>query len=103
MVFRMSKVKNIQQNDQNELFKAILSLKSIQECQSFFADLCSPAELVSLSERWKVARLLSQEIPYRKISEQTGVSTATIARVARSLTYGTGYQLALDTIKKDKI
>jgi TrpR-related protein YerC/YecD len=70
------------------LFSAVLSLKSASECEAFFTDLCTPAELDALSGRWKVARLLDKGIPYREISEKTGISTATVARVARCLTYG---------------
>ena len=85
---------------QTELFKALLVLKTPEECQKFFVDLCTPAELIALAERWRVAQLVEQEIPYRKINELTGVSTATITRVARSLDYGSGgYRLALDRVK----
>lgn len=79
------------------LFEAILSLKTRDECARFFEDLCTPAELQSLSDRWRVAGLLEEGVPYRSIYEQTGVSTATVTRVARSLTYGAGgYRLVLD-------
>jgi TrpR-related protein YerC/YecD len=83
--------------DRRALFAAILSLKSDAECGSFFADLCTPAELDALSGRWKVARLLDQGIPYREISVKTGISTATVTRVARCLTYGSdgGYRRLL--------
>ena len=83
-----------------ELFRAILSLKSLDECDRFFADLCTPAELCALADRWRVAKLVDQSVPYREIYDKTGVSTATITRVARSLTYGEGgYRRALDRIK----
>lgn len=70
------------------LFSAVLSLKDAGECGAFFADLCTPAELEALAGRWTVARLLDKGIPYREISERTGISTATVTRVARCLTYG---------------
>jgi TrpR-related protein YerC/YecD len=85
-------------SDRRALFAAVRALKTEAECESFFADLCTPAELDALSGRWKVARLLDRGIPYREISEKTGISTATVTRVARCLTYGTdgGYRRLLD-------
>ena len=78
------------------LFDAILSLETREECYNFFEDLCTPAELRSMADRWRVAKLLDQGLSYRVINEKTGVSTATITRVARSLTYGTGgYRMVL--------
>jgi|SRR6185312_1410798 len=74
--------------ERRALFTAVLTLKDAGECQAFFADLCTPAELDALAGRWKVARLLDKGIPYREISEKTGISTATVTRVARCLTYG---------------
>jgi TrpR-related protein YerC/YecD len=83
--------------DRRALFAAVLSLRTAAECGAFFADLCTPAELDALSGRWKVARLLGKGIPYREISEKTGISTATVTRVARCLTYGSdgGYRRLL--------
>lgn len=79
-----------------QLFRAILTLKSEDDCRKFFEDLCTPGELQAMADRWKAAQLLKQEVPYRRIYEQTGVSTATVTRVARSLTHGAGgYQLAM--------
>lgn len=74
--------------ERRALFAAVLSLKDSGDCAAFFADLCTPAELDALAGRWKVARLLDKGIPYREISEKTGISTATVTRVARCLTYG---------------
>ena len=84
--------------DRRALFEAVLSLKGAAECSAFFSDLCTPAELEALAGRWKVARLLDQDLPYREISGKTGISTATVTRVARCLTYGRegGYRRALD-------
>jgi TrpR-related protein YerC/YecD len=83
--------------DRRALFAAVRSLKTDAECGAFFADLCTPAELDALSGRWKVARLLDKGIPYREISQKTGISTATVTRVARCLTYGSdgGYRRLL--------
>lgn len=84
--------------DRRALFEAVLALKGAADCAAFFADLCTPAELEALAGRWKVARLLDQGLPYREISEKTGISTATVTRVARCLTYGRegGYRRVLD-------
>jgi TrpR-related protein YerC/YecD len=82
------------------LFSAVLTLKSIEECRSFFRDLCTPAELQALADRWAVVGLLQQGVPYREISKQTGVSVTTIGRVARYLQNGNGgYMLAADRMK----
>ena len=72
------------------LFQAILTLRSIEECRGFFRDLCTPAELQALADRWTVVGLLQDGMPYREISKQTGVSVTTIGRVARTIGHGTG-------------
>lgn len=84
----------------NDLYKAILSLKDEAEVERFLYDLCTPQELETLAERWQVARLLEKGIPYRQIYEATGVSTATVTRVAKALNYGSGYRMVLE--RKDK-
>ncbi len=78
------------------LFSAILSLKNERECEEFFTDLCTPAELEAIVDRWVVVGYLNEGLPYRKIHELTGVSVTTIGRVARFLTAGNGgYSTAL--------
>ena len=72
----------------DHLFQAILTLKDINECYSFFEDVCTVNELLSLSQRYEVARMLRQRKTYLDIAEKTGASTATISRVNRSLNYG---------------
>ena len=77
------------------LFRAILSLRDASEVRAFFVDLCTPAELQALKDRWLVAVLLERGLPYRQIHDQTGVSVTTIGRVARYLGAGNGgYALA---------
>jgi TrpR-related protein YerC/YecD len=77
------------------LFEAIISLETVDECRNFFRDLCTPAELQALVDRWQVVAYLQDGLPYRKIHELTGVSVTTIGRVARFLTDGFGgYQVA---------
>ena len=85
------------------LFNAILTLRSVEECRAFFRDLCTPAELQALADRWAVVGLLKQGVPYREIHKQTGVSVTTIGRVARYLTNGNGgYDLAVARIKEHR-
>ena len=83
--------------DENALFGAVISLGSVDECRNFFRDLCTPAELQALVDRWHVVELLEQGLPYRRIHDRTGVSVTTIGRVARFLADGFGgYQRALE-------
>ena len=78
------------------LYDAVLTLGDAQDCADFFSDLCTPAELSDMTDRWKAARLLAKGLPYREIYEKTGVSTATVTRVARALNHGAGgYRKAL--------
>lgn len=77
-----------------DLMHALSVLKNKDEAMQFFTDLCTPAELEAMADRWQVVPLLRQGIPYRTIHEQTGVSVTTITRVARCLSFGTGgYEL----------
>lgn len=86
--------------DLRELFAAMLGLRTLAECEKFFADLCTPGELLAMADRWKAARLLDQGMPYRGIYEKTGISTATITRVARALFLGkSGYRGALNRMR----
>jgi TrpR-related protein YerC/YecD len=83
-----------------QLFQAILNLKSMEECYLFFEDLCTVGEVKSLSQRLEVAKMLRNGCTYTQIEKETGASTATISRVKRCLSYGMdGYHLALDRIE----
>lgn len=84
----------------DSLFEAILSLKNKEECYTFFEDICTINELLSLSQRFEVAKMLRQKKTYLEISEKTGASTATISRVNRSLTYGNdGYEMVFQRME----
>jgi TrpR-related protein YerC/YecD len=72
------------------LYRALLTLRDEGECKQFFEDLCTPAELEALVDRWAVVGHLQSGLPYRKIHELTGVSVTTIGRVARFLSRGNG-------------
>ena len=86
------------------LFKGILTLDSVEECYSFFEDLCTPQELKAISQRLHVARLLTDNCVYNDIVKKTGASTATISRVNKTLNYQAagGYQIVFDRMKEDK-
>lgn len=81
--------------NERALYQAILSLRTADELRAFFRDLCTPAELEALSDRWAVAMKLQDNIPYREVQRETGVSVTTIGRVARYLNAGNGgYSIA---------
>jgi TrpR-related protein YerC/YecD len=85
------------------LYRAVLALDTIEECRNFFHDLCTPAELEAMADRWVVAEFLGRNLPYREIHRLTGVSVTTIGRVARYLNAGHGgYQGALGALAKRK-
>ena len=95
--------KNIRTEAVDHLFEAILQLKDKEECYLFFEDVCTINELLSLSQRFEVARMLTQNKTYLEIAEQTGASTATISRVNRSLNYGNdGYQMVFNRLEKNQ-
>ncbi len=78
----------------DHLFDGILSLQNREECYTFFEDVCTVNELLSLSQRFEVAKMLRDQKTYLDIAEKTGASTATISRVNRSLNYGNeGYDM----------
>ena len=81
------------------LFEAVLSLKDENECYTFFEDICTINELLSLAQRFEVASMLRSGKTYLDIAEKTGASTATISRVNRSLNYGNdGYDMVCKRI-----
>lgn len=85
-----------------DLCAALLTPRSVEEMRRLLGDLCTPAEIRTLAERWHVARLLDQdELSYREIQEATGVSTTTVVRVARFLKQEPhqGYRRALDALE----
>lgn len=85
----------------DQLFEAILSLETIEECYRFFDDLCTVNEIQAMTQRLEVARMLRNDKTYYAIETETGASTATISRVKRCLNYGNdSYQMVLDRIEK---
>lgn len=94
--------KNVHTEAVSHLFDAILSLENKEECYRFFEDVCTVNELLSLSQRYEVARMLREQKTYLDIAEKTGASTATISRVNRSLNYGNdGYDMVFERVHID--
>jgi TrpR-related protein YerC/YecD len=90
-----------QKRKEDALFRAVQSLHDVHETRKFFKDLCTPAELQALVDRWQVVVLLQKDLPYRRIHELTGVSVTPIGRVARFLTDGFGgYETAIERTGK---
>ena len=84
----------------DNLFDIILKLETREECYEFFEDLCTINELLSLSQRFEVAKMLREKKTYLNIAEKTGASTATISRVNRSLNYGSdGYEKVFERLQ----
>lgn len=96
--------KKIKTDAVDHLFDAILTLKNPEECYKFFEDVCTINELLSLSQRYEVAKMLREGKTYLEIAEKTGASTATISRVNRSLNYGSdGYDMVFSRLQVDSI
>ncbi len=84
------------------LFRAILSLRDLDDCYAFFEDLCTVSELKAMKQRFEVALMLSQKHVYGDVVQATGASTATISRVNRSLNYGSdGYRRVIARLEED--
>ena len=89
--------------DEKDFYKAILSLETIEECKSFFDDICTIQEIEAISQRLQVAKQLSLGKSYTEVNKMTGASTATICRVSKSLNYGDGgYDTAINRIKEQE-
>lgn len=94
----MDKLKN---PETDAFFEAVLTLKNVDECYKFFEDVCTVKELMSIAQRFTVAKMLTDKKVYSEIVAKTGASTATISRVNRSLTYGAdGYEMVFGRLKK---
>ena len=85
----------------DRLFAAILQLQNAEECRKFFEDICTIKEVQDMAQRLDAAVLLDEGVNYQTISEQVGISTATISRVSKCLNYGSGgYRDALAKMKE---
>ena len=95
--------RNKRSDPESDLYRAILSLRSVEECYNFFTDLCTISELKAMEQRYEVAKLLNDGLIYNDILEKTGASSATISRVNRSLNYGTdAYHTIFDRLDKEE-
>lgn len=84
------------------LCKALLSLKSVEECYAFLEDVCTVKEFLDMAQRLSVAKMLDRGESYSVISRETGASTATISRVSKCYEYGTGgYKAVIERCKSD--
>lgn len=94
--------RKIKTDDVDHLFDAILTLQNREECYTFFEDVCTVNELLSMSQRFEVAYMLRERKTYLDIAEKTGASTATISRVNRSLNYGNdGYDMVFRRMEEN--
>jgi TrpR-related protein YerC/YecD len=84
----------------DELFATIASFRGPEQMRRFLRDLCTPGELDAMAQRWEVAKLVNQGVPYLEISKRTGASTATVTRVAQWLHHGEGGYL--EALRKQK-
>jgi len=88
--------------EDSAMYKAILTLKTEEECRKFMEDLCSITEIMAMEQRFEVAKLLNKGMIYNAIMEKTGASSAIISRVNRSLQYGAGgYGVAFERLGPD--
>ena len=88
----------------DRLFAAILQLQNVEECHKFFEDICTIKEVKDMAQRLDAAILLDEGAGYQQISEQVGISTATISRVSRCLNYGAGgYRMTIDRLKEEEV
>ncbi len=92
IVKRMSKVN---QKDIEELYTVILKLETLSECKKFFRDLLTAKEINDITERWKIAKMLANGVPYSQIESELGISSTTIARVHKWLKGGKGGYLMM--------
>ncbi|MBQ9806255.1 MAG: hypothetical protein IJW49_07105 [Clostridia bacterium] len=94
---------NKYQNDGCQLlFRALLALENEEDCAAFLEDLMTQKEIADVAQRLLVAKMLSEQVVYSKIVEETGASTATISRINRAYNYGTGgYRMILDRVEKE--
>ena len=85
----------------DELYKAVISIDSVEECYNFFEDLCTITEIQAMAQRYHVALMLEQGVTYSKIAKETGASSATISRINRALNYGAGgYKSVIEKVEK---
>lgn len=96
-------MEKIHTKEVDNLFRAVLSLETVDECYKFFEDICTVKELLDIAQRLKAAKMLTDGENYSVVCRETGMSTATVSRVNKCLEYGTGgYGIALSRIKEEE-
>ena len=95
--------KHIKKTRNEEMYRAILQMQTVEECMKFFDDLCTVSELLAMEQRYQVAVCLDKGMIYNDILAQTGASSATISRVNRTLQFGSGgYAIAFERMEEDE-
>ena len=84
----------------NELYEILTSLKSVDECKAFLADLCTFKELEQMAQRVASAKLIMQGKTYEEVIKLTDISSATLSRVSKAVKYGSGYKTVLSKNEK---
>lgn len=93
--------KTIRTDAVKDLFDAVLTLENVEECFAFFEDVCTVNEVLSIAQRFAVAKMLKENHTYLEVAKETGASTATISRVNRSLNYGSdGYDMVFSRLSE---
>jgi len=91
-------------SETTDLLETIIDLRTLDEAERFFRDLCTLSELEAMAHRWHAARLLEERLPYHEVAARTGASTTTVTRVAHWLRHGdNGYRLALDRRRQQNV
>ncbi len=90
--------KKITKEDIDNLYKVLIRLQTLEDCEDLFADLCTNKEIEQMAGRIKAAKLLEEGKTYNQVIEQTNISSATLSRVSRCVQYGNGYRKFLDKI-----
>ena len=91
-----------EQKNMHQFYRAVLALRDEEECRKFFDDVATIKEVIDLSARLEVARMLDSGAVFSEISRETGASSATISRVNKCRTYGEGgYKIVIERIKED--
>lgn len=99
----MAEKQYVRNRQSEQLFKAILSLQNVEECYSFFEDLCTMKELADMTQRVFAARMLLGGATYEQIVKEVEISTATISRINRCIQYGNGgYKTVLSRLQKEE-
>lgn len=100
---RRTMITDKDRKNMKQFYEAVLALEDPEECRKFFDDVATIKEVIELSARLEVARMLDEGAVFSEISKKTGASSATISRVNKCLIYGEGgYKTVIDRLKENK-